>query len=745
MERHEMKENSTYVKSKKTRITGKLCLAVVGAVLGSFQFGFNTGVINAPEESIKDFLNETDYHRTGSFMSQNSITNMFAVIVSMFAVGGCLGGILAGWWAEKFGRKFGFLLNAVPGIIGSVLMYFSVLAKSYEMVIVGRLVIGFNCGLYTGLTPLYLSEISTPDIRGALGVLHQLGVTFGILFSQILGFPEVLGNADYWNLLLGLAIFPCLFQLVVLPFCPESPRYLLISKQKEDEAKSALVYLQGTSEVDNDVHEMKQEARAQNQEEKVNIVKLLTSSHTAPRPMSVRITGKLCLAVVGAVLGSFQFGFNTGVINAPEESIKDFLNATDYHRTGSFMSQNSITNMFAVIVSMFAVGGCLGGILAGWWAEKFGRKFGFLLNAVPGIIGSILMYFSVLAKSYEMVIVGRLVIGFNCGLYTGLTPLYLSEISTPDIRGALGVLHQFRGLAIFPCLFQLVVLPFCPESPRYLLISKQKEDEAKSALVYLQGTSEVDSDVHEMKQEARAQSQEEKVNIVKLLTSSAFRRPLIISVVMQLSQQLSGINGVFYYSANLFKSSGLSPRTATHATSGVGGVMVVMTFVTIFLMDRAGRRTLHLIGLAGMFVFSILMTITLALRDEVEWFTGASIAVSLLYVVFFAVGPGSVPWLIVAELFSQGPRSAAMSISVLINWMSNFLVGYSFPHLKDALNDFTFLPFTGLLLLFWIFTFLFVPETKNKTFEQVTALWKPNGGKKNVETEESHLVSYNKS
>nr|KAI8752096.1 solute carrier family 2; facilitated glucose transporter member 1-like isoform X1 [Biomphalaria glabrata] len=477
---------------------------------------------------------------------------------------------------------------------------------------------------------------------------------------------------------------------------------------------------------------------------------------------------KLGLSVVGAVLGSFQFGFNTGVINAPEESIKEFLNETEYHRTSHHMSKEKTTNLFAVIVSMFAAGGCLGGILAGWWAEKFGRKMGLMLNVVPGIIGAVLMYFSVLAESYEMIIVGRLIIGFNCGLYTGLTPLYLSEISTPSIRGALGVLHQLGvtfgilvsqilgfpevlgnadlwnlllGLAIFPCLFQLVVLPFCPESPRYLLISKHKEVEAKLALVAIRGTSDVDEDLDEMKQESRAQSQEEKVTILKLFTSQSYRRPLIISMVMQLSQQLSGINGVFYYSANLFKSAGLSPSTATHATSGVGGVMVVMTFVTIFLMDRAGRRTLHLVGLGGMFIFSILMTLTLSLSDKVDWFTGGSIAVSLLYVVFFAVGPGSVPWLIVAELFSQGPRSAAMSVSVLVNWIANFLVGFSFPHLKDGINDFTFLPFTGLLLFFWIFTFIYVPETKNKTFEEVGAMLKSNGvgAKKQADNEESHL------
>ncbi|CAL1538109.1 unnamed protein product [Lymnaea stagnalis] len=464
-----------------------------------------------------------------------------------------------------------------------------------------------------------------------------------------------------------------------------------------------------------------------------------------------RVTATLCLSVFGAVLGSFQFGYNTGVINSPESSIKEFMNQTEVQRTGQGMSESKITNMFAIIVAIFAVGGCMGGILAGWWADTFGRKFGLLANTSIGIVGGALMYFSCLASSYEMIIVGRFVIGFNCGLYTGLTPLYLSEISTHKTRGALGVLHQLGvtigifisqifgffevmgnadfwnlllGLAVFPCVLQLIVLPFCPESPRYLLISKDKEENSKSALLRLRGMDMVDEYLDEMKEEARGQQQEEKVNILILLTRPVYRMPVIISIVMQLSQQFSGINGIFYYSASLFKEAGLDVSTATHATSGVGAVMVVMTFITIPLMDRAGRRTLHLIGLAGMCFFSILITVTLALREQVTWFNTSSIVVSLLYVVFFAIGPGSIPWLIVAELFSQGPRSAAMSLSVLINWVANFIVGYTFPHLQDALGNYTFLPFTGCLVLFWIFTFFYVPETKMKTFEEVKALWK---------------------
>uniref|UniRef100_A0A6M2DZS3 Putative product n=1 Tax=Xenopsylla cheopis TaxID=163159 RepID=A0A6M2DZS3_XENCH len=105
-----------------------------------------------------------------------------------------------------------------------------------------------------------------------------------------------------------------------------------------------------------------------------------------------------------------------------------------------------------------------------------------------------------------------------------------------------------------------------------------------------------------------------------------------------------------------------------------------------------------------------------------------SVVSTLSFVVFFAVGPGSIPWMITAELFSQGPRPSAMAIAVLVNWMANFVVGIGFPSLKGALENYTFLPFSVFLAIFWIFTYKKVPETKNKTFEEILALFRHGNG-----------------
>ncbi|XP_076171266.1 glucose transporter 1 isoform X10 [Ptiloglossa arizonensis] len=466
----------------------------------------------------------------------------------------------------------------------------------------------------------------------------------------------------------------------------------------------------------------------------------------------------LSYAILAAVLGMLQFGYNTGVINAPEVNIENFMKDVYKDRYGEDISDDSVKKLYSVAVSIFAIGGMLGGFSGGIIANRFGRKGGLLLNNVLGIVGACLMGCTKIAHSYEMLFFGRFIIGVNCGLNTSLVPMYISEIAPLNLRGGLGTVNQLAvtvgllvsqvlgieqilgtnegwpvllGLAICPAILQLLLLPVCPESPRYLLITKQWEEEARKALRRLRASNQVEEDIEEMRAEERAQQAESRISMTELICSPTLRAPLVIGVVMQLSQQLSGINAVFYYSTNLFTSSGLTEESAKFATIGIGAIMVCMTLVSIPLMDRTGRRTLHLYGLGGMFIFSIFITISFLIKEffgyvqeMIDWMSYLSVVSTLSFVVFFAVGPGSIPWMITAELFSQGPRPAAMSIAVLVNWMANFLVGIGFPSMKTSLENYTFLPFSAFLAIFWIFTYKKVPETKNKTFEEILALFR---------------------
>jgi MFS transporter, SP family, solute carrier family 2 (facilitated glucose transporter), member 1 len=152
---------------------------------------------------------------------------------------------------------------------------------------------------------------------------------------------------------------------------------------------------------------------------------------------------------------------------------------------------------------------------------------------------------------------------------------------------------------------------------------------------------------------------------------------LFIAVFLQLSQQLSGINAVFYYSTTIFKKTGLDSKEAEYANLGLGATNIFITVISVFLMDRLGRRALHLTGILGMFFTSLMLFFSLLVQSNDFW-NKISLIMTILFVAFFGVGPGGIPWLITAELFNQAYRVPASSVAVLVNWSANFAVGLGF-------------------------------------------------------------------
>ncbi|KAK0065354.1 solute carrier family 2 facilitated glucose transporter member 1 [Biomphalaria pfeifferi] len=275
-----------------------------------------------------------------------------------------------------------------------------------------------------------------------------------------------------------------------------------------------------------------------------------------------------------------------------------------------------------------------------------------------------------------------------------------------------------------PAIYSLVTLTFCPESPKYLLVNKRDDDAAEAALIWLRKTSDVSEEMEAMKKEREDLRNSPKFSVLDLTRTSELRWPLIICIVLQMSQQFSGINAVVYYSTSIFISAGLSKETSQYATVATGVVKVMMTFISALIMDRAGRRTLHMIGLVGMCISSVVLVVCLSLQKTLPWLSYISIVAVIIYTCLFATGPGPIPWFMVTEMFAQGPRSAAVSVSVVINWLCNFAVGLVFPILQKSLETFSFLPFSVMLLLFFIFTYMFVPETKGKSISEITQLFK---------------------
>ncbi|XP_028910266.1 solute carrier family 2, facilitated glucose transporter member 3 [Ornithorhynchus anatinus] len=458
-----------------------------------------------------------------------------------------------------------------------------------------------------------------------------------------------------------------------------------------------------------------------------------------------KVTGPLLFSVSIAAISSFQFGYNTGVINAPELKIRDFLNGTLSRRSGQSISDSLLTSLWSLSVAIFSVGGMIGSFSVGLFVNRFGRRNSMLIVNILAIVGGSFMGFSKLAQSVEMLILGRLIIGLFCGLCTGFVPMYIGEISPTSLRGAFGTLNQLGivvgilvaqifglevimgtdalwplllGFTIIPAILQCTALPFCPESPRFLLINKKEEAKAQLILQRLWGTQDVSQDIQEMKEESVKMAQEKKATVLELFRARNYRQPILIAIMLQLSQQLSGINAVFYYSTGIFTDAGVSEPI--YATIGAGAVNTVFTVVSLFLVERAGRRTLHLVGLGGMAGCALLMTIALSLKDQHTWMSYICIVAIFGFVAFFEIGPGPIPWFIVAELFSQGPRPAAMAVAGCSNWTSNFLVGMLFPLAADYLKAYVFVIFIVFLLIFFIFTFFKVPETRGRTFEDIS-------------------------
>lgn len=165
--------------------------------------------------------------------------------------------------------------------------------------------------------------------------------------------------------------------------------------------------------------------------------------------------------------------------------------------------------------------------------------------------------------------------------------------------------------------------------------------------------------------------------MLDLFRTPTIRWALFITIFLQLSQQLSGINAVFYYSTVIFQAAGFNQQTAEYTNLGLGGALIFITIISIFLIDRLGRRLLHLIGLGGMLTTSLILFISLLVQSTNFW-NKISLIMTILFVTFFGIGPGSIPWLITSELFNQAYRAPASSIAVLVNWSANFAVGLAF-------------------------------------------------------------------
>ncbi|XP_062315873.1 solute carrier family 2, facilitated glucose transporter member 5-like isoform X2 [Osmerus eperlanus] len=470
-----------------------------------------------------------------------------------------------------------------------------------------------------------------------------------------------------------------------------------------------------------------------------------------PEERRGRLTAVLALATLISAFGSsFQYGYNVAVVNSPSLFMKQFYNTTYLERYGRPMEETFLTLLWSLSVSMYPLGGFLGSLLVAPLVNKLGRKGTLLFNNIFSIVPAIIMGVSEIAKSYEIIIFARVLVGICAGLSSNVVPMYLGELAPKNMRGAIGIVPQLfitvgilsaqvlgirnilgnstgwplmLGLTGIPALVELLLLPFFPESPRYLLIQKGDEKTAKRELQRLRGWEDVETELDEMRLEDQSEQAEGRLSVLSLLSQRSLRWQLISIIVLNMGQQLSGVNAIYYYADSIYGSAGVEENDIQYVTVGTGAVNVFMTITAVFIVEASGRKLLLLIGFGICCGACVVLTVALRLQDSVDWMPYISIACVILYVIGHAIGPSPIPVVVTTEMFRQSSRSAAFMVAGSVHWLSNFTVGLVFPFMEKGLGPYSFLIFSVICLVTLIYTWLVLPETKNNTFLEISQMF----------------------
>lgn len=435
-----------------------------------------------------------------------------------------------------------------------------------------------------------------------------------------------------------------------------------------------------------------------------------------------RCSTYLLFAVVVAAFGGFLYGFQTGVISGAL----------------LFLSSSFHLNVIdeGMVVSILLIGGLFGSLIAGMLVDRIGRKWTMILTSLIFLIGPAVVS---LCDSYEWLLLGRFIGGIGMGIIVIAAPLYLAETSPTAYRGAfvslfqlaiaIGILFSFFvnylftesgdwrqmfAMGIVPALLQMLALFFLPETPAWLF-KHGLEKRALKVLGKLRKDTHWKAQVEGMKTSSKAH----KEGAWKFLFSSKLRMILVVGAVLCALQQITGINVVIFYAPKIFETAGFqSANSAVLATVGIGIVNTLATLLSVWLSNKVGRRTLLLIGAAGMGISLVILSI--AYFTNTRFIGDLSLSSLMAYVTFFAIGLGPITWVVLSEIFPLKVRGHAMTIALSANWIGSFLVSLTFLDLIAILGSSgTFLLYALISgFAFW-FIYHFIPETRGKTLEEI--------------------------
>ncbi|MGN6664481.1 MAG: sugar porter family MFS transporter [Solirubrobacterales bacterium] len=449
----------------------------------------------------------------------------------------------------------------------------------------------------------------------------------------------------------------------------------------------------------------------------------MTGSEASAR----RARRNVVLTAAIAGLGGLLFGYDTGVIAGALLFIK-----TDFG-LGSFAQ--------GLVVAAVPIGAVGGAAIAGPAADTYGRRLMILAAAAVFIVGALI---SAAAPGVEVLVGARVVIGVAIGLASAAAPVYISEVAPPESRGRLvsffqlavtvGILVAYLvglafdgiegwrwmlGLGCVPALALAFGMVRMPQSPRWLVMTGDDfAARATLAKIRVDDPDTIDRELEEIKE-----SVDEKPGAWSELLQPVVKAALVVGVGLAILQQVTGINTVIYYAPTIVEFTGVNSSAGSIlAAVGVGVINVAMTVVALRLLDRAGRRTLLMVGVSGMVVSLFALGLAFVGGGGGTASSVVAIVSLMAYVASFAISLGPIFWLLNAEIYPLSVRSKAAGIGTMANWTFNFVVSLTFLLLIEALGRpgaFWFYGAIGILTL--VFCWKLVPETKGKHLEEIQA------------------------